>query len=99
MNEGVRFNLCLIAGVLLSIAIALTIIAGIAREQVDINRQMLELSRQQYEDNQAITARMMEKLDADPPMTDPPPTLSREEAYEILKEGIREEAVRKGLEP
>jgi hypothetical protein len=95
MSKGTRFVLCAIAGVLVAIAISLTAIAGIAREYVDIGRQTLELSRQQYEDNAAMTARVMEMVEATQAPTEPPTTMSQAGALDVLRGSLRREAERK----
>jgi hypothetical protein len=81
----------MISVTLFAVVLTVSALTGAVRDYVDISRQMLDLSIQQQVDNQAMMARVWEMIDTEQ-TTEPPATMSREDAVEALRESIRRDA-------
>jgi hypothetical protein len=92
MRNNSNILLAMIAMILFTAVLALGTIAQVASTYVDISRQMLELSTQQQADNAAMMDQVWAMIEAEQAPTEPPATMSREEAVEALREQIWREA-------
>ena len=93
--KGVKVYLWFITTALWILAGMSVLIAIAAINQAAAIEQMLELSRKQYEDNQAMTARVVEMLDAEPDAPEPTAAISQADALDVLRESLRQDALRK----
>jgi hypothetical protein len=94
MRNNTNILLAMITIMLFAAICALGAIAQVASTYVDISRQMLDLSIQQREDNQAMMDQVWAMIEAEQAPTAPPATVSREDAVEALREQIWREAGR-----